>query len=466
MIGSSRGKDIREQFDAAYAHDRITTLRMLLWARDARDGSGEREVSRTLLRHLAKQHPEDAERLIPHLAIFGRWDDLLVFDGGYLQDAAFSVIAEGLADPKVQRLVAKWMPRYPSSSPSSRRRKNKRTGEVLGVKAKGAPSAKRQAKVTKADALRKFLRLSERDYRRILANLSRTVEQQMCAGQWDAIEFGKIPSVAAARYQKAFNRRCAAAYATYKEGLKKGTEKINAGAIFPYDVIKTIDRGDRQVAVAQWDALPNYLGDDRILPMVDVSGSMTSQVPGSTNLTCLDVSVSLGLYVADKQKGAFNGCWLNFSSKPKIRVLTGDIAQKYHSLKGDSDWEMSTNIEGAFSEILRVAKAQKVPADEMPKMLLVLSDMEFDRSSRGKDTAFDVARRKFEEAGYALPKIVWWNLNARADNNPVTARQDGTALVSGFSPSIMKSILKAQDFSPDGVMRSTLNVPRYADVIY
>jgi len=466
MIGSSRGKDIRAEFDAAYAHDRITTLRMLLHARDVRGGAGERDTSRSLLKHLALTRTEEAEKLIPHLAAFGRWDDLLIFDGP-LQDAAFSVIAEGLADPKVQALTAKWMPRYPSTSPSSRRKVEKTTRAVIGKRERGPLSAHRVAQTAKAEALRRFLRLSERDYRRTLVNLSRTVEQAMSASRWDAIQFGKLPSLAAARYQKAFNRHCAEAYAAYKEKLKAGTEKVNATAIHPHEVIRTFKTGDLTVAAGQWDSLPNYLGADSILPLIDVSSSMERAIGAGGLLQCIDVAVALGLYVADKQQGPFAGCWLNFSDRPKMRVLTGDIIQKYNSVRSDSDWGGSTDVEAAFEEILRVAKDHKIAPADMPKMLLVLSDMEFNPSRQnGANTAFQMVRDQFAKSGYDLPRLVWWNLNARPGNNPVTARQADTAMVSGFSPAIMRAVLKAQDFTPEGIMRAALDQPRYADVVF
>jgi hypothetical protein len=245
---------------------------------------------------------------------------------------------------------------------------------------------------------------------------------------------------------------------------------INASAVYPYDVIKSLTSGDRAVAVAQWDALPNYLGDDNILPMVDVSGSMSgARVTPTTN--CLDVAVSLGLYVADKQTGAFKDMCLTFSTNPKIEVLTGDIAAK-HSKMCHLHWDMSTNVEGAFDEILRVAKSNKVPHNEMPKILLILSDMEFNQCVRDSSmTSYQSAQKKFEAAGYALPRVVFWNLNARSGNSPVTSKENGTALVSGFSPAIMKSVLKASvkaednaQFTPEATMLETLSDPRY-DVV-
>jgi len=446
-IGSSRGKDIRAVFDAAYAHDRVRTLKILLWARDIRGGAGERDTVRRLLRHLETLAPDDAEQLVALLPDFGRWDDLLVFDTARLREAAFALIAIGLGDPSKCGLVAKWLPRKGHAALALE--------QFLGL----SPTAS-GFRYTDGKAYPGKL------YRRMLVELSRTVEQQMCAREWEQIIFDHVPSLAAARYQKAFNRRCGERYQAYKAGLVKGTTKINASAVYPYDVIKSIRHGDREVAKAQWDALPNFLGDEQLLAMVDVSGSMTASIANQQYCTVsrLDVSTSLGLYIADKARGPFKDVFLTFSGSPKIEVLTGDILQKYDQMCR-AHWTMNTNLHGAFMEILRLGRMNHVQDHDMPKILLILSDMEFDVCvANATDTAMTMARRMYEESSYTLPKVVFWNLATRAGNSPVRYRDDGTAVVSGFSPAIMKAILEAKDFSPLAVMEQTIGNPRY-DVI-
>ena len=443
-IGSSRGKNLCAQFDAAYAHDRVRTLKILLWARDVRGGSGERQIVRDLLQHLEATHPADAEQLVPLLPFFGRWDDLLVFKTARLRDAAFAVIATGLADPATAGLVAKWMPRKGSTALALE--------QALGL----APTA-RHFHYTEGKAY------PGKQYRRMLAELTNAVEQQMCAREWDKIVFDHVPSLAAARYQKAFTKRCAERYQAYKASLAKGEAKINASAVYPYDVIKSINHGDREVAKAQWEALPNYLGSEQVLAIVDVSGSMTAPVGGGT-VRRIDVATSLGLYVADKARGPFKDCFLTFSGAPKLQVLTGDILAKYDQMLR-AHWEMNTNLHGAFMEVLRVGRLHHVADADMPKILLILSDMEFDScTSNANETAMMMARRMYEEAGYSLPKTVFWNLAARTGNSPVQFRETGTALVSGFSAAIMQAILKAEEFSPLAVMEQAIGAPRY-DVI-
>jgi hypothetical protein len=327
-------------------------------------------------------------------------------------------------------------------------------------------------KGAKAIELRTFLDFTPKRYRKTLVDLTNVVESKMCAKDWNSIEFGKLPSIASARYRKAFLKNASEKYKEYLERLEKGEEKVNAGAIFPHDVLKSLissygwnnlESAEITFIREQWNALPNFLGDDNILPLVDVSGSMEmAKISGNT--TPLDVAVSLGLYIADKQKGAFSDMWLNFSDKPRIRELKGDVISKVNQMTRDHDWGQNTNIEAAFGEILRVATTNDVSSDEMPKYLLILSDMEFDHCVRDGNsvTAYTNASEQFEKAGYELPKVVFWNLNGRQGNVPVKHDENGTALISGYSPSILKSVLKASNFNPEDIMLGTVMVPRYS----
>lgn len=425
-IGASRGKDLSKQFVTAYKQDETLALRLLMWARDVRGGAGEREVVRKVLLSLEKNYPEALDRVLPHLAEFGRWDDLLIFQTKEVKAKAFTLIGDALRERN--GLAAKWMPRQ------------------------GALAAE----------IRNFFGMSPKFYRKSLVELSKTVEQNMCANTWTDINYSHVPSLAAARYQKAFKKHDPAGYEAYKAKLTTGEAKVNASAVYPYDVIKSRKfGGDDKVIQAQWDALPDYIGDELVLPVVDVSGSMSCPVGGNANLTCMDVSVSLGLYLADKNKGPFKDMFLTFSSNPKLQVLKGNLIDKLNQLQR-AEWGMSTNLHGAFKCILDYAVKGKVKANDMPKYILVMSDMEFDRCASYDDSAMQMIERKFAEAGYTVPNIVFWNLNARQGNVPVKFDKSGVALVSGFSPSIMTAILGAEELDPESVMLKALNSPRYS----
>lgn len=427
-IGASRGKDMTKAFEKAIVANETLALRLLMWARDVRGGAGEREVVRKILTYMEKNHPAALERILPLIPEYGRFDDLLVFQTQAFKEKAYVIIGDALRAGN--GLAAKWMPRK---------------GPI-------------------AVEIRNFFGMSPKQYRKSLVALTKVVEQDMCAKRWNMIEYSHVPSLAAARYQKAFNRNDPMGYAKYKSKLATGEAKINANAVYPYDVIKSGKfGGDHAVMQAQWDALPRYIGDELVLPMCDVSGSMGCPVGGNDNLSCMDVCVSLGLYLADKNTGPFKDMFLTFSAKPSINVLKGDLRSKLRQLE-TADWGMNTNLHAAFDEVLRVAVKGKVKAADMPKYLLIMSDMEFDRCTQFDDSAMQMIQRKFEAAGYEVPKIVFWNLNARAGNVPVKYNMKNVALVSGFSPSIMTAVLGAKDMSPVSVMLETLNSERYAAI--
>lgn len=427
-IGASRGKDMTKAFEKAIVANETLALRLLMWARDVRGGAGEREVVRKILTYMEKNHPAALERILPLIPEYGRFDDLLVFQTQAFKEKAYVIIGDALRAGN--GLAAKWMPRK---------------GPI-------------------AVEIRNFFGMSPKQYRKSLVALTKVVEQDMCAKRWNMIEYSHVPSLAAARYQKAFNRNDPMGYAKYKSKLATGEAKINANAVYPYDVIKSGKfGGDHAVMQAQWDALPRYIGDELVLPMCDVSGSMGCPVGGNDNLSCMDVCVSLGLYLADKNTGPFKDMFLTFSATPSINVLKGNLRSKLRQLE-TADWGMNTNLHAAFDEVLRVAVKGKVKAADMPKYLLIMSDMEFDRCTQFDDSAMQMIQRKFEAAGYEVPKIVFWNLHARAGNVPVKYNMKNVALVSGFSPSIMTAVLGAKDMSPVSVMLETLNSERYAAI--
>ena len=436
--GASRGKNITREFTAALVENEDLALRLALWLRDARGGAGERELFRQLMAHLEKNRPELAAKLLAKVPEVGRWDDLFVFKTQPLKAQAYTMLGDALRAKN--GLAAKWTPRK---------------GET-------------------AREIREFFGMSPKFYRKSLVEMTKVVEQAMCAKQWDEINFSHVPSVAHARYKKAFGRNTPE-YAKYVAALVKGDDpkvKVNAGAVFPYDVLKGVIGSYRsnynatQLAVVQkqWEAMENFIGDANVLPLVDVSGSMTCRAGGPTSqsaTTCLDVAVSLGLYVADKNKGKFKDTFLTFSGQPELLHLKGNIVDKCNQMS-TSNWGMNTDLVKAMDKILSTAKNGKVPQAEMPEMLLIMSDMQFDQCARFDDTAMQMMARKFEDAGYELPKIVFWNLNAK-DNVPVKYDTRGVALVSGFSPAIMVAVLggDTEQFTPEAIMLKALMNPRY-----
>jgi hypothetical protein len=434
--GAMRGKAIVPAFTAALAENREYALRIAAWLRDVRGGAGERQLFRDILVHLENTDPEAAKALIAKVPELGRWDDLFVFKTKQMKSEAYTLLGDALRERN--GLAAKWTPRK---------------GEV-------------------AREIREFFGMSPKFYRKSLVEMTKVVESQMCAKEWDEINFSHVPSVAASRYKKAFNRNTPT-YAAYVQALVKGDNpevKVNASAVYPYDVLKgrinsygvKFDKTELDLIQKQWEALPNFVGDASILPLVDVSGSMSCPAGQNSKLTCLEVAVSLGLYLADKNKGKFKDTFLTFSGSPELLHLKGNINQKIDQMV-QSKWAMDTNLHKALDKILKIAVDAGVPQEEMPKMLLILSDMQFNACVTFDDSAMQMIQRKYESAGYEVPKLVFWNLNAK-DNAPVKFDESGTALVSGFSPAIVKPLLSGnlEKFTPEAVMLETIMQDRYA----
>jgi len=443
-IGAMRGKDVIPAFTKAFAENQDLALRIAQWARDVRGGSGERQIYRDILLFLERNNPQllIESRLLDNLPELGRFDDLLIFSNERVKNKALQVFVRALRGGN--GLAAKWAPR------------------------KGA----------KANDLRNALRMTPRQYRKFIVGMTNVVEQDMCARNWNEINFSHVPSLAMTKYMTAFHRNAPEAFTAYKEALKRndGTAKVNAGAVYPHDVIRKLGRASSwshvfnvnyenvAVAEAMWNALPDYMNGKNVLAMSDVSGSMDASVGGGSSVSCMDVSVALGLYVSTKSKGAFRNHLLTFSGGSDLYKLQGNsLAEKiqYMHQKG-SDWGTNTNLHRAFEQILGHALRYRVPASDMPEMLLILSDMQFDQCARFDDSAMQMIRRKYEDAGYEMPQLVFWNLRD-AGNKPVHFRDNGVALVSGFSPAIMESILavELEKFTPEAVMLKAVGKERY-----
>lgn len=421
------------KFEAAHNENPLITRKLMYWGRDVRGGAGEREAFRVLLRHASEVYPSEVIENIHLIAEFGRWDDLFVTFGTAVEDAAIATIIHNLEEGN--GLLAKWIPR---------------TG--------GKVSADKKAIANK---IRTKMGLTPKDFRTKIVSLTNVIETNLCNKDFGNVNYAHIPSVAMARYSKAFGKNDAEAFEAYKESLVKGETKVNAGAVYPYDVTKTMSYGDTTLSNEQWKALPNFMegSKEMVLPICDVSGSMSTTVSGS--VSALDVCISLGLYISERNEGPFKDAFVTFSERPKLEYLTGDLRSRMQQLE-HAQWGMSTNLEATFDMILDQAIKHNVSIDQMPTCLLIMSDMEFNQASRISDNAISMIERKYSDSGYAMPKIVFWNLVSRHDNVPVRATENGTALISGFSPSILKAVLSGDSMSPMSIMLKAIDTERYS----
>ena len=424
-VGAARGQDLSGTFARAYGENPEVAVRILLWARDVRGGAGERQTFRNLLLKLEEMDPGAVASILPNIPVVGRWDDLLVFNTPFLKGEAYRLIAAGLNNPNTSGLVAKWMPR------------------------KGPLAAE----------LRRMSGLTPKQYRKSLVMRTKVVENQMCAKEWNEIEYSHVPSVAMSRYTKAFWKHSPERMKEYIEAVKSGEKKVNASVVFPHDVIRGMYAAGPELANEQWKALPDFINsDEKFLPISDVSSSMTCSVSGS--ITALDVSVGLGIYLAERNKSAFKDVLMTFSASPELFKISGTLSQR-HSQVSAAPWGMNTNLEAAFRAILDHAYANNVRPQDMPTTLIILSDMEFDYCiTNPESTLFENLKDQYKRAGYRLPKVVFWNLSSRNKNFPVTIRDERTALISGYSPTIVKQVLGG-NLSPEKIMLETVMVDRY-----
>jgi len=431
-IGAMRGKSkdkVISLFNEAYEENPLVASKVLFWTRDVRSGAGERQIFRDILSHLVTTSPQTVRKNIGLIPEFGRWDDVLVLIGTELEDDAFTLIKTALINES--KMCSKWM---------------SRKGDV-------------------SNKLRKLFKMTPKEYRKMLVNLTNVVESKMCSNKWEDIDYSKLPSLASSRYQKSFVKNDTERYEEYKKALVDGTAKVNAGAVYPYDIIKSINNGgDKVVSQKQWESLPNWMenSSELILPVVDVSGSMCCPAGGNDNLSCMDVAISLGMYISERNEGNFKDSFITFSNTPQLQYLTGGLSERLEQLRR-ADWGMSTDLEAVFNLILNQAKTFDIPQDKMPTKIMILSDMQFNEATRRGDIgANSMIDTMYEEAGYKKPDIVYWNLNSTGANFPVEFNKNGTALVSGFSPSILKSILGGKNMTPESILMDTVNDERYS----
>jgi transcriptional regulator with XRE-family HTH domain len=450
--------EIITQFSHAFDEDSELAIRMLFWARDIRGGQGERKVFRVIARWLTKRYPDIIKQVLHFIPEYGRWDDLFELIGinNSVDKLITQITQKGLINRDTKALLAKWMPREKSAK------------KVTAIK------------------LAKLLGVSKKEYRKICSGNSLTIETLMSSGKWKDIDFAKIPSIAIKKYRKSLSNHLPNEFVKFLEDVKKGTKKVHAGTLYPYDVIMPafntlIDYGsddnnkifnmsklsqtEKNLLNEQWKALPDYFEGDKIniLPVIDTSESMFLQY--KSNVAPIVISVSLGLYLGERNSGKFKNYFMTFTDNPSVVKITGKTIEDKLNSMAKAEIGYSTNLELLFKNLLVAGIKNKVPESEMPKALLIVSDMEFNGcTSRPSDTAFEMIKRMYEDAGYELPTIVFWRVNVLGSdgNYPVKFDKQNVVLISGASPSNLKYIFSSGQLNPWGIMMNVLEDDRYS----
>lgn len=464
-LRNAKAEQIAALFTKAYYEDKLLAVKWLFFAGDVRGGMGERRLFRECMRLLVALEPDAAKKVLAFIPEYTRWDNYLALLDTPLQDEVCKIIDKQLKDDmqamregKPVSLCAKWMPSPNASS-------------------KGTQKA--------AKLLIRKLGVTERQYRKTLSALREylsVVEVKMSAKQWEDIDYAAVPSRANLLYSDAFLRNDERRRTEYLEKLEKGETKINAGVLFPHDIVHkyTSDKfgiglkAEDTTLEEAWKALPDFVeGNGSTICVVDGSGSMTALI-GGTSVSALSVANALGIYFAERCSGQFKDKFITFSSRPQLVDLSNCKTLHDKIAVALSHFEIAnTNIQAVFELILMTAVEGKMKQSDMPKNILILSDMEFDCCtmltvgegvySAGGKKLFAAIAKLYEEYGYKLPRLVFWNIMSRTGTIPVKENSLGVALVSGFSPAVVKMVLSGT-LDPYVCLLEQINGERYAPI--
>jgi hypothetical protein len=423
---------------------------------------GERKVPRIIWRYLANNYPEIMSKNLSYIAEFGRWDDMFELIGTPIEKEMWALIAMQwnqdiiyMSEGKPISLLAKWMKSINASSKKS---------------------------VLIAKKTVKQFGITEKQYRQTLSMLRSyldVVEKKMSRKEFDKINYNTVPSRAMMKYRNAFRNRDANRFYEYTNALldcctvEEQSVKINASTLYPYDIFEKMEleysyKGNNRdtyfsfnnpddILEAQWRALPNYVdGEHNVLVMADTSGSMSGR-PMCTAL-------GLAVYFAERNKGAFQNTFMTFSEKPNFVTIKGDTLSE--KIRNVESIVANTNIEKAFDMVLNVAVKNNILQDEMPKAIVIISDMAFDCATTNKrDTYYDKMKDKFAQNGYVIPQIIFWNVQSRQNVFHAFSQYKGVQLASGSSPSVFLSIMKNVGLNPYEAMLNTLNNSVYDCIV-
>ena len=442
---------LNENFELAVA--------WLFYARDVREGLGERRLFRTLFKYLAESYPNLAAKLVAEIPEFGRWDDLMTLLDSSVSKYVIEVIADQLAKDQANMLL----------------------GKSISLMAKWLPSENASSEVSKSRAkiIMRALHMSPKQYRKtlsILRNHINLVESKMSANQWSEINYEAVPSKANVLYRKAFLRHDKDRRDSYLNAVENNQAKINASTNFPHDLAhqygvfhswsSNYAKPDATVE-ALWKALPDY-GLDNTIVVADGSGSMYTFVEKKSNVQAIEVANALAVYCAEHCNGEFKDRYITFSSRPQLIKLNGKSLFEKLQVAYKHNEVANTNIKAVFELILNTAITNEMKQEDLPQNILILSDMEFDSATRGfaaiNERLFTTIANEYAKYGYKLPKLIFWNICGRSNTIPVTQNELGVALVSGFSLNIMKMVLSGEA-DPWINLVKTLTSERYEKII-
>lgn len=421
---------------AALLEDLPLAIKTIMYLRDPRNsGQGNRDIARAFHAVVQSLLVDKAFKtayleLLPHLPEMGSWKDLYeLYDSSdsEVKSTILTIVSNALQNE--DRLANKWF--------------------------------KRQSQLHHdlADHWGQTVAF----VRKYVAHHSRTVEQFMCHKLWDRIDYSSIPSRANLIYSKAFLRNDAERRQQFLADAIAGKVKANSSVLYPHEVLKQV-WSDANTAEALWKNLPSYASNINILPVIDVSGSMNTTA--YSKYSCMDIAMGLGMYFAEHNTGSYKNLYCTFSTKPTFDYLTGtNLFQKAYNLR-DADWGGSTNLQAVFDNLLQ--HSLKYPLSDLPKAVIIISDMCFDEAAENK-TNFLAIDAKYAQAGLERPTLIFWRVDVKLNQQPVTFDDNGTILINGYSPAIMKTILSLDmeefaNITPMNLFLKAVNTDKYSFV--
>lgn len=454
--GSLRAADAydkQELFRKAYEENDTLAMRLLFYTRDIRGGYGEREAFTDMIKWLADEHPESVEKNLWAVLEYGRAKDLYALIGTKSEEAMwrfmkkqFELDLKNIEDGKSISLLAKWIA-TPDASSEVTANLGKKTAKKLGYTFKTMRNYK-----TKLRALRKYLDIPE---------------AKMSTGRWSEIEYSRLSSQCLIKHRNAFVRHDKERYDNFIEQAKNLKTAMNTGTMTPCDIMHNVHFNYTPDLDVMWQNLPDYC-EGNALVMCDTSGSMTCPYSSASTVTPIDVAVALSMYFSERNKGDLKDVFMTFEYEPHLVKIEGtNLLNKYRNIMR-APWGGSTNLEAAFNELLRICKENNVSSDDMPEAIVIVSDMQINYCVEGikdkKITFYEAMSEKYEAAGYKMPSVVFWNVNAARPTFHASASQNRVSLVSGFSPAIFKSVMQNLDMSPMELMLEVVNGERYSKI--
>jgi hypothetical protein len=477
---SVRGLNAPRLFEclkSSMEENKIDTFLLVFHIRDCREGKGERSLGRLAFRWLFVNYPDEFMKVFSLIPEYGRWDDLLdlwtgVFDLSQDIEIINANWYGNLKEKdllKIRNLQQQIVEYYANQLLIDK--KNMENGSNTSLAAKWAPTEKDSLdfKFKTVKLLCKKLKLSPRNYRKTITTPLREylniVEKMMCSNNWENIDFNKVPSCAMKRLKNSFEKHTKELFDLWKFKLLKGETKVNAKQLFPYEIVHEVRSGKYDlVSENQWKLLEQQTSNlgflENCICVTDVSGSMNH---GNQGVKPIDVAISLSLIISNANKGSFHNNIISFHETPSFVVIKeGTLENKVNQLLSAS-WGMSTNLMSVFNMILSVSKLNNLTQQEMPKNIFIFSDMQFNDTNTGC-TNFEEIEKKYKQSNYKRPNVIFWNVNGSTGDYPVSTDSNGTCLISGFSPNLVKALLDGTSINVYDIMRKTIDGDRYKPI--